>query len=91
MFTPPLEPTPTDSDFFIEPLLILVRYKRKAATGAVCAFGNYILTRISQLLKELSQDGGRTLFSGNLRASLFNDDLSKEPTFSKIHLAKQYL
>ncbi len=36
----------------------------------------------------LSQDRGRTDFSGNLRASLFNDDLSNE---SHIHLAGQYL
>jgi hypothetical protein len=34
---------------------------------------------------------GRTNFSENLRASLFGDDLSKEPTFSQIHLAGQYL
>jgi hypothetical protein len=41
--------------------------------------------------KGLSQDGGRTDFSGNLRDSLCNDDLSNEPTFSQVHLAGQYL
>jgi hypothetical protein len=35
----------------------------------------------------LSQDGGRTDLSENLRASLYNDDLSIETTFSQIHLA----
>ncbi len=29
--------------------------------------------------------------SKNLRASLFNDDLSNEPNFGRIHLAGQYL
>jgi hypothetical protein len=29
--------------------------------------------------------------SKNLRVSLFNDDLSNEPNFSRIHLAGQYL
>jgi hypothetical protein len=36
-----------------------------------------------------SQYGGRA--HENLRASLFNDNLSNEPTFSHIHLAEQYL
>jgi hypothetical protein len=39
----------------------------------------------------LSQDGGRTDFSENLYASLFNDEQSNEPTFSQIHLAGYYL
>ncbi len=30
-------------------------------------------------------------FSKNLRASLFNDNLSNEPNFGRIHLAGQYL
>ncbi len=38
-----------------------------------------------------SQDGGRTNFSENLHASLFNDDLSNKPSFSQIHLADQCL
>jgi hypothetical protein len=42
-------------------------------------------------VRGLSQDGGRASFSLNLRASLFNDDLSNETTFSQIHLAGQYL
>jgi hypothetical protein len=33
--------------------------------------------------------GDWTIFSGNLRGSLWNDDLSKEPYFSQIHLAGQ--
>jgi hypothetical protein len=33
-------------------------------------------------IKGLSQDGGRTDFSENLRSSLFNDDLSKESMLS---------
>jgi hypothetical protein len=37
--------------------------------------------------KGLSQDGGRADISETLCSSLFNDDLSKEPTFSQIHLA----
>ncbi len=35
--------------------------------------------RRSKNCKGLSEDGGRTEFSENLRASLFNDDLSNEP------------
>ncbi len=35
--------------------------------------------------------GDWQIFSKNLRASLFNDDLSKEPNFGRIHLAVQYL
>ncbi len=37
----------------------------------------------------LSQVVGWTDFSENLRSSLFNDDLSNEPTFSQFHLALQ--
>ncbi len=40
--------------------------------------------------KGLSQDGERTDFSENLRASRFYDDISNEPTFSKIHPARLY-
>ncbi len=40
-------------------------------------------------LKGLSQGWGAEI--ENLRASLFNDDLSNEPTFSQIHLVGQYL
>jgi hypothetical protein len=42
-------------------------------------------------LKGLSQHGGWADFYKNLRASLFNDDLSNEPYFGQIHLAGQYL
>jgi hypothetical protein len=41
--------------------------------------------------KWLSQNGGRTDFSENLRVSLLIDDLSNEPTFSQSHLDGQYL
>ncbi len=40
----------------------------------------------------LSEDLGRTDFSKNLPClSLFNEDLSNEPNFGRIHLAGQYL
>jgi hypothetical protein len=45
----------------------------------------------SKTRRHLSQDGGRTNFSENLRASLFNDHLSNEPSFNQIHFADQYL
>ncbi len=35
--------------------------------------------------------GGSRIFPKNLRASLFNDDLSNEPNFGRNHLAGQYL
>jgi hypothetical protein len=41
--------------------------------------------------KGLSQDEGKADFSKNLSASLFNEGLSKEPNFNRIHLAGQYL
>jgi hypothetical protein len=41
--------------------------------------------------KGLSQDGRGADFSENLRASLFNKDLSNEPNFRRIHLAGQSL
>jgi hypothetical protein len=41
--------------------------------------------------KGLSQDGGRADFSKNLRASLFNKDLSNKHNFGGIHLAGLYL
>ncbi len=41
--------------------------------------------------KGLSLDGVRADFSENLHASLFNDDISNEPNFGRIHLAGQYL
>jgi hypothetical protein len=41
--------------------------------------------------KGLSQDGERADFSKNLHASLFNEYLSIEPDFSRIHIAGQYL
>ncbi len=35
--------------------------------------------------------GGGRIFLKNRRASPFNDDLSNEPNFGRIHLAGQYL
>ncbi len=35
--------------------------------------------------------GDEHIVSKKLRASLFNDDLSNEPNFSRIHLPGQYL
>ncbi len=48
-------------------------------------------TRWRGTFKGLSQDGGHTDFSENLRPSLFNDVLSNESTFSHILLAGQCL
>jgi hypothetical protein len=48
-------------------------------------------TRWRGIFEGLLQDGGRADFYENLRASLVNDDLSKETTSSQIHLAGQYL
>jgi hypothetical protein len=46
---------------------------------------------ISRGFYKLSQDCGTGgFFPKNLRASLFNDDLSIEPNFGRIHLAGQY-
>ncbi len=39
----------------------------------------------------ISKDWSRADFSENLRDSLFNDDLSSEPNFSRIHLDGQNL
>ncbi len=41
-------------------------------------------------VKGLSQRGRRRIFLKK-RASLFNDDLSNEPNFGRVHLAGQYL
>ncbi len=46
---------------------------------------------LDSTFKGLSEDGGRLIFPKNLRASLFNDELSKEPKFGLIYLAGQYL
>ncbi len=39
----------------------------------------------------LQRTEGRLIFLKTFRASLFNDDLSNEPNFGRIHLAAQYL
>jgi hypothetical protein len=41
-------------------------------------------------LKGFHKMGDGRIFSKNLRAPLFNDDLSNEPNFGRIHLAGQY-
>ncbi len=43
------------------------------------------------IFQGLSQDGGRTDFYKNLPDFLFYKDLSNEPNFNRIHLARQYL
>ncbi len=48
-------------------------------------------TRWRGIFEGLLQDGGLAGFFENLRASLFNDDLSNETTSTQIHLAVQYL
>ncbi len=45
---------------------------------------------VAGIFKGLSQGGIREQFSKNLRASLFNEDLSNEPNFGRIHLAGQW-
>ncbi len=39
----------------------------------------------------LSEDGGRADFLKTFRAYLFDEDLSNEPNFSRIHRIGQYL
>ena len=47
--------------------------------------------RAGLVFKGISQDGDGLIFQKNHCASLFNDDLLKEPNFGRIHLAGQYL
>jgi hypothetical protein len=74
-------------NLFIAPWPTAVCSKEKAADRAVCTVGNCFPKK---------QGGdvnfkGLSAFSENLPASLFNDDLSSEPTFSQVNLAEQYL
>ncbi len=48
-------------------------------------------TAAGERVKGLSQDEGRADFSKKPRASLFNEDLSNEPNFGRIHLTGRYL
>ncbi len=76
---------------FIAYLPIFVLCKNEGAGGAVCALLP-ITVRDGTVTLEGSQrieDG--QIFPKNLRASLFNDDLSNEPNFGQIHLAGQHL
>jgi hypothetical protein len=41
--------------------------------------------------KGLSEDGGGQIFLKTFSTSLFNEDLSNETNFGRIHLAGQYL
>jgi hypothetical protein len=77
----------------------------KADTSAICPYSMMNLipllgfhfqiansrTRWHCNFKGLSQDRGLTDFSEQLCTSLFQGDLSNEPTFSQIYLAGQYL
>jgi hypothetical protein len=45
----------------------------------------------SNTLKGSQRMGGGQIFLKTFRASLFNEDLSNEPNFGRIHLAGQYL
>ncbi len=80
-------------NFFIMHLSILIRCKTEGAFGLICA-----LLRNRQLgalpinvrdgavtLKGFHRMGDGRICSKNLRASLFNDDLSNEPYFGLIH------
>ncbi len=44
-----------------------------------------------QYFEGLSKDRGGRIFLKTFRASLFNEDLSNEPNYGRIHLAGQYL
>ncbi len=81
-------------------LTILIQCKTKGAVGAVCAL--LCNWQLGASLPNTVGDGALTLqgshrmgdgpfFSKNLQASLFNDNLSNEPNFGRIHLAGQYL
>ncbi len=50
-----------------------------------------VLLRNAVALQGFHRMGDGRIFSKNLRASLFNDDLSNEPNFGRIHLSGQYL
>ncbi len=65
--------------------------KEMCALLAICFQIANSRTRWRCNFKGLSQHGGRADFSQNLRASIFNDDLSNEPNFCRIHLGGQYL
>jgi len=57
---------------------------------ALLAIGSLKLITVRDVAVAL-KDSQEMDFSKNLRASLFNGDLSNEPTFSQIHLGRQYL
>jgi hypothetical protein len=56
----------------------------------MCALLAIRILTAKRIFKELSQDGGWTDFSKNLRASPFNEDLSIDTAFSQLPLAEQY-
>ncbi len=55
-----------------------------------CIMGN-LCTRWRHCFKGLSLDGGQADFSKKPRDASFTKDLSNEPTFGRIHLARQNL
>jgi hypothetical protein len=54
------------------------------------AIGFLIANYCTRWRCNFKRDGGQQDFFENLRASLFNDDLSNEPNFGRSHLAGQY-
>jgi hypothetical protein len=56
-----------------------------------CTIVNLKTKKRCNTLKGSQSMGGRWIFLKNHRASLFNDDLSNEPNFGRIHLTGQYL
>ncbi len=56
-----------------------------------CTIENWKTMRRSNTLKGSRRMGGGRTFLKTFHASLFNEDLSNEPNFGWIHLARQYL
>jgi hypothetical protein len=56
-----------------------------------CTIVNWKTMKRSNTLKGSQRMEGGRIFLKNPRACLFNDDLSNEPNFGRIHLAGQYL
>jgi hypothetical protein len=87
-------------NFFIAHLPILVRCKTKGAVGAECDLTAQLAIRclianfcrdVTVTLKGSHRMGDGRIFSKNLHASLFNDDLSNEPNSFLIICKNLYL
>jgi hypothetical protein len=83
-------------NFFIAHLPILVRCKTKGAVGKMCALlRNWQLGANCQLLYEMTgkerKGDGRIFFLKTSTPLFFNDVLSNDPNFGRIHLAGLYL